>query len=373
MGRTPIILVVIITISLGSSRDATSNQWTGDQPASPSTGTALPVRPGPSRYVSTSGSDRNPGTLSRPWRTIQKALRTIQPGERALVRGGTYTEILKMSRRGTAAAPIVLQAYPGDRPVIAGRLKITGGFFRVSGFVFVGSHQSRGSALIYVSGAQNVTIFRNEIRDSRMSGVYLGDTYNPSHNIELIGNYIHSNGIHHNLDHGIYYDNGRGGLIANNLIVGNKARGIQLYEDADDVIVTHNTVVRNMTGIVVGGDGSSTADRNIVVNNIFAFNSRLGISTYWDEAVGSDNVARRNIVFGNGRRDIWVTGGLVVAGTTVADPRFANRSGGDYHLDRSSPAVNRALNEHPQTVDYDGDRRPIGRAADIGMDEYRPR
>ena len=43
-------------------------------------------------YVSTSGSDNNAGTLSKPWRTIQKAANVAVGGDTVLIRGGTYNE-----------------------------------------------------------------------------------------------------------------------------------------------------------------------------------------------------------------------------------------------------------------------------------------
>jgi hypothetical protein len=85
-------------------------------------GRALPRLLSPSRgrtfYVSKSGSDSSRGTVSAPWRTVQKALDTLRPGQRALVRSGTYREDLLMTRSGRASKPITLTAYPGARVVL---------------------------------------------------------------------------------------------------------------------------------------------------------------------------------------------------------------------------------------------------------------
>ena len=43
-------------------------------------------------YVSTTGSDSNPGTLDLPWRTIQKANSTMVSGDTVIVSPGTYAE-----------------------------------------------------------------------------------------------------------------------------------------------------------------------------------------------------------------------------------------------------------------------------------------
>src|SRR4030042_2020171 len=50
------------------------------------------IATGSTYYVSTSGSDSNPGTLSQPWKTIQKAANTVTQGDTVNIRGGTYRE-----------------------------------------------------------------------------------------------------------------------------------------------------------------------------------------------------------------------------------------------------------------------------------------
>src|SRR5690242_1065780 len=43
-------------------------------------------------YVSPSGSDSNPGTLSAPWQTMQKAFDTATGGQTVYFRSGTYPQ-----------------------------------------------------------------------------------------------------------------------------------------------------------------------------------------------------------------------------------------------------------------------------------------
>ena len=52
-------------------------------------------------YVSTTGNDENPGTLTSPWRTIQKAVTTVTPGCVVNIMGGTYYEEIKVTVSGT--------------------------------------------------------------------------------------------------------------------------------------------------------------------------------------------------------------------------------------------------------------------------------
>jgi parallel beta-helix repeat protein len=332
--------------------------------------------PGEARAASTSfyvapwGSNVSPGTKAKPWRTIQKALNALRAGQTAFVRRGTYREAATFWRSGSPSSPITLRAYPGERPIVTGRLKITGQYLRVMRLIFRGSSFNRTGALIYVSGAAHIVIARNVVRDGRMSGIYVGDTGDPSHDITIIRNNIHDNGRHANQDHGIYCDNCLDSVIANNIIAHNYARGIQLYDNPKRTLVTENTIVSNLTGIVFGGEGTSTADDNLVVNNIIAYNRRFGVSTYWPDAVGTGNEMRRNLVFGNKVRNIYVQG-VAVRETILKAPRFVDPAHRRYHLRFGSPAINRAMSAYSEPIDYDGDRRPKGSAPDLGMDERR--
>jgi len=75
-------------------------------------------------YVSTSGSDFNPGTQTQPWKTIKKAVDSVKAGGTIYVRGGQYDGIQNgwvFQGSGTQSRPITLTNYPGEQVV----LKIT--------------------------------------------------------------------------------------------------------------------------------------------------------------------------------------------------------------------------------------------------------
>jgi hypothetical protein len=60
--------------------------------------------------------------------------------------------------------------------------------------------------------------------------------------------------------------------------------------------------------------------------------------------------------------------------TNVAgmSPRLQDVPGGDYHLQSSSPAIDRADPGATQELDYDGVPRPQGAGRDSGAFEYKP-
>lgn len=80
-------------------------------------------------FVSPAGNDANPGSGPEPGqalRTIRTAVDKAQPGDAVLVRAGVYRETVVFPRSGTAAAPITVRAYAGEKPVISGCEPLTG-------------------------------------------------------------------------------------------------------------------------------------------------------------------------------------------------------------------------------------------------------
>ncbi|MFN3487197.1 MAG: PDZ domain-containing protein, partial [Planctomycetota bacterium] len=98
-------------------------------------GLAPQERPEADYYVAPGGDDAGPGTFERPFATLQRArdaVRTRRSGKpvTVYVRGGTYllerTLVFGPEDSGTPEAPIVLAAYPGERPVLSGGLRLSG-------------------------------------------------------------------------------------------------------------------------------------------------------------------------------------------------------------------------------------------------------
>ncbi|HEV7298428.1 MAG TPA: proprotein convertase P-domain-containing protein [Tepidisphaeraceae bacterium] len=90
-----------------------------------------------SYFVSTAGSDVNPGTsIDEPLRTIQQAVNAAMPGDTVFVRGGTYRETVSTPRSGTALARITIQNYGDEVVTVSGTDVITGSWASVSNEVY---------------------------------------------------------------------------------------------------------------------------------------------------------------------------------------------------------------------------------------------
>ncbi len=331
---------------------------------------------GGTRYVSPRGSDRTRGTRRSPWRTVQKALDTLRPGQTAVVRRGTYAENLVMTRAGTPRAPITVR---GERGAVltAGRgqrdnvpLELAGGsaYVRIEGVVIRGA-TGPSTTNVYASGdAHDIELSRCVIRDSQRQGFFSERT---TSRIAILRSTVRDNGGDgpNQLDHNIYIE-GRGHLIANDVVSGARnGFGIQIYPSSDHIVVANNTIVGNYRdGIIVGSDDATTTSGALIVNNIVARNGRYGISTYWGGRRGTGNVARNNLGWRNAEGS-FVGDGIAYKGNRVANPRFARASTGDFHLRRRSPALGRALRPWAPRRDRDGRRRPVGAGPDIGAYE----
>ena len=324
-------------------------------------------------YVAPGGRDTNPGTRALPWRTIQKAADTLAPGQRVLVRAGVYRENVQLRRSGTAARPITIESYPGQRPVVQHErypFEIDAAYYRIRGFVIQRARGTSSTNVYFESGAHHVELAGNEIRFSQDQGVYSEEE---THHLHVLGNRIHDNGLGHvpgqHQSHGLYFQ-WRDHVAANNVIYNHPyGFGIQVYDQNSRSILVNNTIVGAAhSGIVVGGSGGVA---NITIrNNILAFNARYGVQTDSDCPTGPVAIDS-NVIFGNRSGAVQRGCGRLVVGANVsADPRFVSRR--DFRLRRGSPAIDRGRADYSPRTDIAGRRRPQGRGYDVGAYE-RPR
>jgi urease beta subunit len=328
-------------------------------------GAVLPPRLPPSTgtiyYVSVTGSDGNPGSEALPWRTVQHAVDSLEPGERAYVRAGIYTENLLYDptagrgRYGTWLDPITVQNYPGERPVLRPSaidasypLRLKGAYFRFRGFVIENAPPGRLEHVnVYVTAAGNgaqahhVELSGCEIRNAQSaSGMFIDWR---AHHVQILGNYVHDNNELGYQHQGIYLESDDS-LIANNVTYNHtNGFGIQVRTDRSTgpsgVIVVNNTTVNNsLGGIVI----EQTATNTKVVNNIATFNGGSGIrgySTGEPDPIGTGNEAWNNMAFANGTNFRNDRPGIIdFHDNFVANPLFIDVLLRNYRLLPESPA-----------------------------------
>ena len=75
-------------------------------------------------FVSTSGSDNNPGTKEQPFKTLNKAWSVISSGDTIFLRAGRYSNSIMpattyfRNKNGTSSDPIVISNYQNEKPVL---------------------------------------------------------------------------------------------------------------------------------------------------------------------------------------------------------------------------------------------------------------
>jgi parallel beta-helix repeat protein len=215
----PLAAASIIALALAAGTTATASTTAAAQllheRAADNSGTDA-VRAG-ARVVSTAGNDAWAGTGAAPWRSLQKAVNTVQPGATVLVRSGSYAGFL-MRRSGTAGQPIVIKGYPGDvRPVIQGTASTVNVIrlaavhdVQLSGLVVQGAAADKsGSGIRIESGSTRVGVSNSLLRNNKSYGI----SVNRSSQV----------------------------TIADNEVTGN-AEGIYVTREGEGVLITRNQV-----------------------------------------------------------------------------------------------------------------------------------
>jgi len=135
-------------------------------------------------FVSTKGSDSNPGTIDLPFLTLTKAFSlsntVFKPGDTLYVRGGTYQSLISFtfSKSGADSAYYHIYSYPGERVILdfsgmslssSNRgVNFKGSYCHFRGFEIKGA----GDNGMLLSGSNNI-IENCAFYDNRDSGLQL--------------------------------------------------------------------------------------------------------------------------------------------------------------------------------------------------------
>jgi hypothetical protein len=112
----------------------------------------------PNNYyiIAPTGSDKNPGTIDRPFKTIQKCATVVQPGETCWLRAGIYREQVRPDVSGTAEAPITFAAYNNENVTISGTEP-------VEGWTIDRNSVYRSQVNLPVNGYSDINFFANQL------------------------------------------------------------------------------------------------------------------------------------------------------------------------------------------------------------------
>lgn len=290
-------------------------------------------------FVSPDGNDNGYGTVESPFKTIQKALNTVNPGETIYLREGTYIGLNTFISSGSEGNYITLRNYPGEHPVLTMTSGSDGAIISLEGQDYIkiegleiGNFSSTTAYGILLNADENHIIIRNnnihdlkttkpgenengeanailcygegKTRELSINNICIAENnvYNNTtgwcESVSVTGNaeYVNiiNNTVHDNTNIGIdFYGNAgycsvkeldqprycvaAGNTIYNSICSYAECAG--LYVDgARDVILENNTIYGSMYGIEIGSE-ELQADypvKNIIARNNLVYNNSAG-------------------------------------------------------------------------------------------------
>jgi parallel beta-helix repeat protein len=348
-------------------------------------------------YVSTTGSDANPGTLAQPFRTIQKGSDTAQAGDNVLIMAGTYFENVVVSNSGTDYDNMISYfSYGGGEVIVDGTIglvfwvQLGADYIRIEGLTLINGHEgSFNGAGIRSEG--DFGIFNYNVFRFNKHGVYLSGQYDPELQMwsGSTGNEIAYNVMYDNEASGIWIKHSDYGKIHHNIIYHNTTlweKGALTYYGGIGLEIYNNTLYDNVhVGIYnYNGNDPSPSSYDKTFNNLVVV-SPDSVAFKVDEMMVDDPTVEyhHNLWYsesGNPRfawgYDEYQNGGQTLTypefiqlaaqvngingyGDILDDPRLADPANQNFNLVWESPAIDAGVAD-PEFMDPDGTRADLG-------------
>lgn len=219
----------------------------------------------------------------------------------------------------------------------------------ISGNIFDGnSAQSGGTGAGVFGNGASATIERNIFRNNSCDSQYLSGV--------------------------IAFINGTSSRIVNNVFENNPCAAVNMtLPQGYAPVVENNTFIANRVAIHV--DRRVPQVTQIYRNNVFV-NNGTALEIVFGSSDADNPVWTNNLVFGNTTDYVGTANQTNSNGNISGDPLFVDLSGGNYHLQTGSPAIDAGSPSGAPTVDFDGLLRPRDgngdgiTAIDIGAFEF---
>ncbi len=221
-------------------------------------------------------------TIVKSGERISDYLSALQPGDTLMVRAGVYSESLSMPTSGEPGRPIVLMAYPGERPVVQSAtqiLSINKKYWVIDGFVF--DHQNASNDAFKITSNAAFVVLRNcEVRNGKRDAF---DISGGAGDITIENNVIHDFVWQPGSDaHGVVTNPGAARIhILSNVIYNCGGDCIQLYASNSDPISSyaHEIEIRgNTLYTTLGADSENALDFKGVDGAVVADNEIYGFA-----------------------------------------------------------------------------------------------
>jgi hypothetical protein len=249
-------------------------------------------RPSPgSFYVSPTGSASGDGSASRPWdlpTALSGGRGRVQPGDTIWLRGGTYRGVFTGNLNGTAAKPIIVRQYPGERATLLGNggqygmtLTIVGSYTWYWGFEVVGDPRSIGYCIDH--RGTNTKVINVVVHDILSNAIASGTD---GRGTEVYGTIVYNIGPKpgtHLGGYGIYVGNQLTSptkTVRDNIFFNTAGYGIHAYNTHTQVhnlvfqgnVLLNTGLVRRDPDILLLANGST----NVTFANNYTYGNRSG-------------------------------------------------------------------------------------------------
>jgi hypothetical protein len=252
-------------------------------------------------FVSTSGHDSNPGTLSRPWRHIQHAADTVQAGDTVYVRQGVYNEVVTLKSSGSAAAGFIsFSSYPGELATLDGTGKpIRGGQW---GLLTIPSQ-----SYIVINGFE-VRNYKSKKVAATPIGIWI---FGQGGKVQIVNNHIH------NIE-----TNAPGNTSCNTDAFGLTVDGTVGHQSINTLVISGNEVDHVKTGCSETLSVDGNVENFLISNNLVHDDDNIGIDAIGFEKVSPDPKTDQ-------ARDGEIRGNTVYNITAYGNPDYGEQYAAD--------------------------------------------
>ena len=340
-------------------------------------------------YVSPSGRDNNKGSKSAPFRTIQHAAGSVNPGDTVIVGDGTYTgpdggAIVELGRGGRSGAPITFKSANKWGAVLEGNNSAWYGFefdgnvnyINIEGFQM----RNIGYAAFVNNGSHCLYFYNNNVSNSEFE-IIGGNNYN----ITFDSNVIHDTGynfVENNAArHGLYIRNVNNYTAINNIFYNIAGFGVHLYGgSASNVNIVGNTFAfpsvagkNGQIGIFEPVSGLYIADNIFYNPNNCAVIIRYVRLWQLKGFTIDNNLTTAKIIINclDWGGNVRMLNGFKYSARnnlTNTDPMFTDPHEFNFHLRQGSPAIGAGIARSRRSFDADGNY--MSNPRDIGANEY---
>ncbi len=374
-------------------------------------------------YVSPSGSDKNSGSITAPFETIQKGADIVNPGDTVIVKDGTYTTarayILYLNRSGTSDKWITFKSenkwgakLDGQNSGVSAINIYSASYIRFEDF------EVKGCGIGIYSNSHDIYLYRLYSHHVGQFACPTNSQADYDANKESGGKYFY----HWNAHSGIFMDHTTSNITSDSLLIHNIGRLPCSWMQWSDYNKDHgyyvagnnNRIINNIFYSIeagwpiqiVGGDGWIVSNNvfygsneyesgrivlinqvgaitNAIIQNNVAYHLHVSSGYYPTPSLvdlalygGASGIQiKNNLVYKEGgtaklydqpygNSSQWTASNNIVS----KDPLFVNATNKDFHLQAGSPAINAGLVYSGRN--FDADRNSINGLPDIGAYEY---